>query len=88
MKYRDVPWAVALTLLPGKIIGTFCIKPPIYIKSNFSRLLRKYGPSIITCVMMLMILLSAFMLADHLADGRATAWLKYVFSPTPDIIVP
>lgn len=89
MKYRDIPWSVALTLLPGKIIGTLFIKPPIYLRRNFNRLLRKYGPPIIICIMALMIFLAVFMIIDYtIGGGQAAARIKHIFLSTPEIIAP
>lgn len=88
MKYRDVPWMVALTVLPGKIIGTFFIKPPIYLKRNFKRLFLKYMPPILLIMIVLMVLMVVFMVVDHLSGGNGSAWLKHIFLKAPEINAP
>ena len=88
MKYRDIPWMVALTVLPGKIIGTFFIKPPIYLKINFKRLFRKYMPPILFIMMVFTILFIGFIVADRLSGGMGSAWLKHIFLKVPEINAP
>lgn len=34
MKYRDIPWRVAIGVLPGKIIGSFIIRPYVFLDSK------------------------------------------------------
>jgi fructose-specific phosphotransferase system IIC component len=35
MKYRDIPWGVALAVLPGKIIGCFVLNPLSWVEKRF-----------------------------------------------------
>ena len=38
--YRDIPWGVAFAVLPGKIIGTFILKPASFIYSLYKQIPR------------------------------------------------
>jgi len=34
VRFRDIPWPMAIAVLPGKIIGTFIIKPILWFKDD------------------------------------------------------
>lgn len=56
LKYRDLPWSTAVCVLPGKIIGTFIIKPFLYIKEDPMNLIMRFA------ITSLFLLLVAFLM--------------------------
>lgn len=56
LRYRDIPWGVALTVLPGKIIGRLIIAPVFHIAENWKRILIKISKTIGTISLILLVL--------------------------------
>ena len=77
VQYRDVPWGVAICVLPGKIIGG-CILDPIHnFVRDWKRILAKWAKGFIIVMIVSIVLVLLTMLADTLTNG---AFLKWVFN--------
>lgn len=63
LKYRDIPWHVALIVLPGKILGTVFIKWPVSIAKNWEHCMVLIG-------VVLTIIAIVVGLAYFLSDGE------------------
>lgn len=70
VKYRDIPWSVALAVLPGKIIGTFFIKPGIRFKYDHRRILRNWIINAAGCVVILLAIALIITLVNIGTDGK------------------
>ena len=54
LKYRDIPWHVAIFVLPGKIGGTVFIKWPSQFAKNWQRNIGGLG----VCLLMLIVIMA------------------------------
>jgi len=75
LKYRDIPWGVALTVLPGKIIGKFIIVPVEYVILKRRRLLRILLITMITSVVIFM----ALTFVDMMTDRKLFAFIGKIY---------
>jgi hypothetical protein len=92
MKYRDIPWSVAIGVLPGKIVGTLFIKPWIRLKRNNGRVAIVWLRRLCVLLLALVILAVIFTLIDQLTHGavggsmdRAWDWWVSVIVVTPAV---
>jgi len=69
LKYRDIPWSVAIGVLPGKIIGTFLIKPWLRFKRNWQRTVVRWLTGFMVTIIALMLVLLLMTLLDTVTDG-------------------
>lgn len=76
VRYRDIPWSVAIGVLPGKIIGTFCIKPFHKVKRNVMKYVFRFLYMLATVI----VLICAAVLADKLTDGQFFAWILHLIN--------
>ena len=76
LKYRDIPWLVAIEVLPGKIIGSLFIKPWRRLMYNNSYRARVWFARF--CVALLLAVMSVllFMLINEATDGAVAASLN------------
>ena len=90
MKYRDVPWSVALGCLLGKILFTLTFKWMIWVEKNWRRILWKIGKLSFIVFIILLIATMALLLANKLTDGTlfmyfdhllGTEFLSSTFNP-------
>ena len=95
LKYRDVPWSVAFGVLPGKIIGTFLIKPVEKFKRNWEVILHKWLTRLLIIVLLAMMVVAVWALFDHLTAGKFTKdlirlWDSFIglFMNSPDAEAP
>jgi len=75
LKYRDIPWGVALTVLTGKIIGKFIIVPVEYVILKRRRLLRILLITMITSVVIFM----ALTFVDMMTDRKLFAFIGKIY---------
>lgn len=68
-KYRDIPWPVAVGVLPGKIVGTLFIKPWIKLKRSNTHTARVWLRGLCVLLLTLVILAVMFALIDQLTHG-------------------
>lgn len=72
MKYRDIPWRVAIGVLPGKVIGSFIINPYVFLNSK--RWVRHVIATLklMSVITILAVILIAFVavIVDALTDGH------------------
>lgn len=76
MRYRDIPWGVAVCVLPGKIIGRCIIHPIQYVKRYPMRILKKIGKFLMVCLITVVICAVATVLVDRLTDGDFGNWIR------------
>lgn len=69
VRYRDIPWFVALGVLPGKIIGTFFIKPWLKFKRDWKSITLRWTERAALLLIILVVMGGVFTLANHLTDG-------------------
>jgi hypothetical protein len=70
LKYRDIPWSVALAALPGKIIGTFFIKPWLRFKRDYRRILHNWMMNATVCAVVLLVIALIMTLVNIGTDGK------------------
>ena len=75
LKYRDIPWPVALGVLPGKIIGTLFIKPLERLSRNAGLRARVWLSRFCTVLMVMVVAAVIFVIADHFTGGAVIASL-------------
>ena len=68
MRYRDVPWPVALAVLPGKVIGTFILRPVFYIKRRWKKILS----NIVSVMAVLGFSTAIYLFIDWMTDRALT----------------
>ena len=85
LKYRDIPWPIAIAVLPGKIIGTFILNPLAWWSGNRHYALRKVGKiswriaKIIFQIMMILgFIIAIALVVDHFTHG----WLNAIIFGT------
>ena len=69
VRYRDIPWFVAIGVLPGKIIGTFFIKPWLKFRRDWKSITLRWTERFFLLIMALAIIGGAFVLVNHLTKG-------------------
>jgi len=69
LKYRDVPWGVALAVLPGKIIGKFIINPFEYTTRNWKQMLVSGLEGILLAAVGLVIIVAVLSFVEIFTDG-------------------
>lgn len=69
VRYRNIPWPVAICVLPGKIIGTFFIKPWLRFKRDWNRILMRRLHNLVVLMIVLLVFTLACVLADKLTEG-------------------
>jgi hypothetical protein len=67
LKYRELPWSVALGVLPGKIFGTLADR--LYNHVNWKRRLKKWGKYVCLCLVITIIIACATLLIDKAIKG-------------------
>jgi len=80
MKYRDIPWIVAICVLPGKIIGTFIIKPVNEFRYNWKRTLIRCAEILMIALVIAFVMALLFMLIESLTENSFSAWLTAVWA--------
>jgi len=83
VRYRDIPWFVAIGVLPGKIIGTFFIKPWLRFRRNWKSITRRWVERFALLCMVLAIVGAVLGLVNHLTDGRLILEMEAVIQTTP-----
>lgn len=83
LKYRDIPWPVAIGVLPGKIIGTFLIKPWLKFRRTWKRAVR----ILLVLLMMLIITMGMLTIVDYFVGGAIRHKFKAVFFTQEPAIV-
>lgn len=74
MKYRDIPWGVALGVLPGKVIGSVFIKP--YLKRRpWKRTIMKWAKRTLITLVVVILILILCVAVDQLSGGVFIAWI-------------
>jgi len=76
LKYRDIPWLVALGVLPGKIIGTFLIKPFLKLTFNDGYLAKVWLTRLLVVSLVFVVGGLFLALVDYATDGAVTASLS------------
>ena len=88
LKYRDIPWGVALGVLPGKIIGTFFIKPWMRAARDWGYTVRRWISRLIFTLLILMMIALILGLIDTATDGglilRISEFLEMASTATPE----
>ena len=69
LRYRDVPWFVAIGVLPGKIIGTFFIKPWLKFKRDWKNTIVRWCERFFLLVVILVVMGGVLALTNHLTKG-------------------
>jgi hypothetical protein len=67
IKYRELPWSVALGVLPGKIFGTLADR--WYNHVNWKRKLKGWGQFTFICLVFSIIAVCAVLLTDKFTQG-------------------
>jgi len=80
IKYRDIPWGVALGVLPGKIIGTLFIKPGITFRRDWKYILTRAGRKLLILCMIIIVIGMLAMAAENLSGGTFSGWLEHLWS--------
>ena len=80
VKYRDIPWGVALSVLPGKIIGTWFIKPGITFRCNWRDILMRWLKKLLILVAVLVIILVIITMIEIFSEGLFSAWIEHIWS--------
>jgi len=75
LKYRDIPWGVALGVLPGKIIGALFINPFIRLKRNRAYRAKVWFSRLFVTLLVLVVVAIVFLVADQVTQGAVTARL-------------
>ena len=70
MRYRDIPWGVALAVLPGKMIGSLIINPVIRFGNNWSEILLRWLKRLVLLLLIIVFFGMLIMVADIITDGR------------------
>jgi hypothetical protein len=70
LKYRDIPWSVAIMSLPLKIIGTFIGRPIEYIANNPYEFLIKVLWKLLWAFVLVIVFMALMTLADITFDGK------------------
>ena len=90
LRYREIPWGVAICVLPGKVLGRFVVDPIEYCAKYWRRLLRKTGKILLFLVIATAIVVLAFMLFEAITDGNLSKgllnlWVRIqaLFADTP-----
>lgn len=82
MKYRDIPWGVALTVLPGKIIGSLIIKPAKKFENNWKSILLLWVKCFASILVLIIASVAIVILVDLLAnDGTYYTMLLETLNP-------
>lgn len=68
MKYRDIPWGVALTVLPGKIIGSLIIKPAKKFENNWKSILLLWIKCFAFILVLIIVSVAIVILVDLLVN--------------------
>jgi len=79
VKYRDIPWPVAIGVLPGKIIGAWMIDPALNFKQNWKRILFRWFKLWSVIILIMFVILVLFAAADTLFDGVLSDWLEHIW---------
>ncbi len=87
MLYRDVPWPVAIAVLPGKIIGTFILNPINYFRRNQKRILIKWGWRLMGVVIISAVLVLFCLLLDTLTDGESSKSMLNFLHNVQDLFI-
>lgn len=88
VRYRDIPWGVALTVLPGKIIGTFIIKPVNRFRNNWKKILIRWGKRILFVFAVLVVIAMFFGLLNAITGGEFSRVFLEIwnnFQPPPEL---
>lgn len=68
IKYRDIPWSVALYVLPAKIVGTLVGKPIDFLKREDALL--KIARGFVIFLLAIAVAICAFLAVDLLFDKK------------------
>lgn len=74
LRYRDIPWFVAFTVLPGKILGTVFIKWPQRFADNWTH-------NLVITGLIISLVLGLSGLIHYVSDGEVnlfTAFLEWI----------
>lgn len=88
MRYRDIPWGVAVCVLPGKIIGRCIIHPFRYVSKYPMRILSKIGKFLLVVAITMIIFGIVVVLADRLTDGDFGNWIRVEIMHTEPVLKP
>jgi len=80
VKYRDIPWGVAFGVLPGKIIGTFFIKPGIAFRCDWPHILVRAGRKLFIFWIIIVFIAVIAIAAENISGGTFSAWLNHIWS--------
>lgn len=69
LKYRDIPWRVALGVLPGKLIGSFFIKPYIKFMYRWRNIISSNAKHLLVVIAICLVIALAFSLVDVLSGN-------------------
>jgi hypothetical protein len=83
--YRDLPWSVALGVLPGKIIGTFIFKPIERLRFNWKQRLRRFFIKLLWASIILSLTICFGLLINELTDGAFFGWILHLKNSLLDI---
>ena len=90
VRYRDIPWGVAICVLPGKIIGRCIIEPVSHFIKNWKRVLLRLGRKLLIISMVIGCIVGLSILIDQLTDGSFFGWLLHIkaqlMTPAPDAV--
>lgn len=75
VKYRDIPWPVAIGVLPGKIIGALFIKPWKRFTRNNGYYAKVWVSRIGAMLLVVLLATILFIAVDQLTNGYTTASL-------------
>ena len=78
MRYRDIPWGVALAVLPGKIIGCWIFRPMEWFERKWKRILLKIGKFLLISLMVCIVIGCLFVLIDKTTNGDFFNWLQHL----------
>ena len=85
LKYRDIPWGVAIGVLPGKIIGTFIIRPALNLKRNWKYILRKWLGRLLAVAVVIFVLVFVGMILEAASEGGLSRTFSVIFISWPGV---
>jgi len=71
LKYRDVPWHIAIFVLPGKVCGTIFIKWPLRFAKHWEKHVAVIGMCLMAVFMFMLIIYFA-------SDGEVNLFTSFL----------
>jgi hypothetical protein len=76
VRYREIPWGVAICVLPGKVIGRCVLDPVLHVKKYPVRILKKIARFIVVVFVLVALCTCGVLLADKLTEGQFGEWIR------------